>query len=152
MQRINAVRFAPVPEISNLNGELFVHAGGNAKHIFPDADNYHFDRVLVRRQGEAYQICYTRRPAQQFWKSVFTLEKNQYGRIIYNARATNFDGDWQYQRMVINFLHADESAFRPKMFFRKEPDYLFQDLDYLFYCGEYHERRTRNETLSAYHD
>ena len=153
MRKINAVRFK---EVSNVRpdfsaGEICICKENDTRKPVKPAKavpyQEHFrisERVFVHKQDENYQIVYSSRPAQQFFKPVFTLEKNQYGRIIYNWRTSCFDSYWEYMRIIINFIHADESAYRPKMFFKKEPDFLFEDLNWLRYCGEYHKRRITN--------
>ena len=147
MRQINAIRFLKAPE-TELTGEIYFHNMtyhnvGKQVKVFAYQDKFRVtERAFVRKQGESYQVIYSNHPEDNFFKPVLTLEKNQYGRIIYNRRDRTWDeGEWYYVRTILNFIHADESAFQTKMFFRKEPDYLFEDLNYLRYCGEYHKRR-----------
>ncbi len=153
MRKINSVQFKEISDVRPdcSAGEIcFCKENNTRKPARPaKAVPYqeHFrvsERVFLHKQNENYQIVYSNRPAQQFFKPVFTLGKNQYGRIIYNYRTSSFDSYWEYFRIVINFIDTEESAYRPKLFFRKEPDFLFEDLVWLRYCGEYHKRRITN--------
>ena len=158
MRKIHAVRFKEISEVKPdlAYGEICFCKENNTRNPAHPAKSVAYreqfpvsDRVRIHKQNETYQIMYTHRPAQQFFKPVFTLAEHQYGRIIYHERSTTFDGEWEYFRTVINFIYTDNSAYRPKLFFRKEPNFLFEDQNYLFYCGEYHKRRILNQTKST---
>ncbi|MBR1527806.1 MAG: hypothetical protein IJ642_00720 [Oscillospiraceae bacterium] len=153
MHQINHIRFKEIPALKKdlSAGEICICNNSNTRtsvNIFPYQENFNasgaLGRAFVHKQDENYQIFYSDRPALPFSKPVFTLAKNQYGRIIYNERYVTYDSEWYYTRTILNFLHADSSAYKTKLFFRKEPDFLFQDLKWLRYCGTYHKRRITN--------
>ncbi len=153
MRRINDIRFKEISDVRPdfSAGEICFCKGICTRKPVKPAKAVPYqehlrvsERVFLHKQDENYQIVYAHRPAQQFFKPVFTLGKNQYGRIVYNWRTSTFDSEWEYYRMIINFLDTEESAYRPKLFFRKEPDFLFEDLAWLRYCGKYHKRRITN--------
>lgn len=151
MRQINAMRFMEAPE-TELAGEIYFHHGGRKAKTFKYRDKERIAyRVYIRKQGEAYQVFYSNHPEDNFFKPVLTLEKNQYGRIVYNMRESTFDGEWFYIRTTLNFIHADSTAFRRKIFFRKEPDFLLEDLSYLRYCGEYRKRRMTHAGKNHHH-
>lgn len=67
-------------------------------------------------------------------ETVFNLKSDEYGRIIYNARHVTMDEQWYYILYVVNFINCDRSKYREKMFFRKNPDYEYKNMQYLRYC------------------
>ena len=144
MRRISSVRFSPVPaEIDVIeNGEIYLHDETNLprqkEKIFPYTDNFQTGRTFVRKDGDKYLIYYSARPADQYPKKVIVLDKNEYGRVVYNDREPTFDSEWIYKRITINFVYADAADLRPKLFFRKEADFLYEDMGYLRYFGDYH--------------
>ena len=70
-----------------------------------------------------------------FDKTAFVLGKEQYGRIVFNERNTDYDtGEWYYQLFVFNFVCCEKDNFKEKIFFNKNPDYEFNGMKYLRYC------------------
>ncbi|WP_288886373.1 hypothetical protein [uncultured Eubacterium sp.] len=62
-------------------------------------------------------------------ETAFILEKNQYGRIIYNNRYVDPDSQmWYYGWHVYNIISCDIDECSEKMFFKKEPDYEYRQL------------------------
>ena len=62
-------------------------------------------------------------------ETAFILEKNQYGRIIYNNRYVDPDSqNWYYGWHVYNIINCDVSECKEKMFFKKNPDYEYKQL------------------------
>ena len=62
-------------------------------------------------------------------ETAFTLENNQYGRIIYNNRYVDPDNShWYYGWHVYNIINCDISECKEKMFFEKKPDYEYKQL------------------------
>ena len=139
MRRISDVRFLPVPEpISGLSEKVYLrHISGQKKPVIsPVKDRLQVtERVYAEIQGKQFRVIYSHSPAKPFFKPVFTLDTDQYGRIVYSERVVTIDGEWRYIRTTGNLLNAPADSFRSKMFFRKEPDYLFTDMAKLRYCG-----------------
>ena len=115
MRRINHIRFKEVSDVRPdfSGGEICFCKGicmrkpvKPAKAVPYEEHLRVSERVFLHKQDENYQIFYAHRPAQQFFKPVFTLGKNQYGRIIYNWRTSTFDSEWEYFRIVINFINS----------------------------------------------
>ena len=68
--------------------------------------------------------------------TVLTVGKDEYGRVVFNERGTyEYSGIWYYELNIYNFVNADYSKYSPKLFFRKEPDYEFEDMRKLRYNG-----------------
>ncbi len=62
-------------------------------------------------------------------ETAFILGKNQYGRIIYNNRYIDPDSqNWQYGWHIYNIVCCDISECREKMFFKKDPDFIYRQL------------------------
>ena len=144
MRRINSVRFVDVPDqVMDLSmGEYYLHDNCQRKaKVLPLTDCFKIrERVYVSKKDEdCYTVFYSNRPAYQHFNPVMTLNKGEYGRIVYNEREVTFDGEWFYIRRTINLFYTDISKFRTKLFYRKDADFLFEDMDYLRYCGEYHK-------------
>lgn len=69
----------------------------------------------------------------RIFETAFRLDKNKYGRIIYNERNVEHDtGIWYYGLHTYNIINCDKSDFKEKMFFRKNPDYEYKQLKQLF--------------------
>ena len=94
------------------------------------------NRIAVKKSDDGnYEVRYRSDWSKVYYKSPFTLKKDEYGRIIYNNRNVEFDsGEWYYKLHTINFINCDKSKYREKMFFRKVPDYEYKDMQYLRYC------------------
>ena len=62
-------------------------------------------------------------------ETAFILNRNEYGRIIYNNRYVDVDTQqWYYGRHIYNIINCDISECQEKMFFEKEPDYEYRQL------------------------
>ena len=86
--------------------------------------------VKVIKDNDNYEMIY-----RSYNKKLFTLEKGQYGRVIYNYRTVECDwGIWIYRFCILNYINDDREKFREKIFFRKNPDYEFKDFKYMRYC------------------
>lgn len=109
--------------------------GEDAFFVGKFAKEYFGDRVYVRRAENGYEILYTDKKQRGYIKSKFTLSNGQSGRIVYNERYSSWDSPWIYHLITFNFVCADKSAFKPKMFFIKEPDFTFTDMKPLRYNG-----------------
>ena len=63
------------------------------------------------------------------YETAFVLGKNQYGRIIFNNRYVEPDTQhWRYGWHVYNIINCDFSDRQEKMFFEKNPDYVYKQL------------------------
>ncbi len=95
------------------------------------------NRVFITRTENGYEILYTN-PKQRGWiKSKFTLTDGSSGRIAYNERHSYFDLPvWRYFLTTFNFVCANKDSFKPKIFFRKQPDFVFNDMKPLRYNGQ----------------
>ncbi|MBP0966297.1 MAG: hypothetical protein J5722_01570 [Oscillospiraceae bacterium] len=92
-------------------------------------------RLQVTAADGAYRIAYCGKECDGLFREKMLLLPGEYGRVIYNERgAYDYSGIWYYDLTVCNFVNAPYSDYRPKLFFRKEPDHLFEDLRYLRYC------------------
>ena len=149
MRRIRAIRFLPVPEQNTdlSTGEYYLHDNRFKKaKVFPLTERFRVtERVYVTKVNESYHVLYSNRPSVKHFKPVFILNKGEYGRIVYNFRNRLFDdGEWMYIRTIINFFDTDVSELRTNLFYHKESDYLFEDMAYLRYCGDYSKDRFKN--------
>lgn len=97
----------------------------------------HFgDRIFVKRAENGYEILYTDKKQRGYIKSKFTLTNGKNGRIVYNDRSAFWDCPvWHYYLITFNFVCADRESFKPKIFFCKEPDFVFNDMKELRYSG-----------------
>ena len=97
----------------------------------------HFgERVFVKRAENGYEILYTDKKQRGYIKSKFTLTEGKSGRIVYNDRSSDWDCPvWNYYLITFNFVCADKENFKPKIFFRKDPDFSFNDMKALRYNG-----------------
>ncbi len=92
-------------------------------------------RVFVKRAANGYEILYTDKIQRGFIKSKFTLKNGESGRIIYNDRRGGAECPWIYYLVTWNFVCADKESFKPKIFYIKQPDFVFDDLKRLRYNG-----------------
>lgn len=94
------------------------------------------NRIAIKKSGDGiYEIMYRDGKSKGYFKIPFALKNGEYGRIIYNDRYVEFDtGKWYYEIHIINFINCDKSKFREKIFFRKNPDYEYKNMQYLKYC------------------
>ena len=118
--------------------------GENAMFIGKLAPDHFGERVFVRRSengeknGEknGYEILYTDKKQRDYIKSKFTLTEGKSGRIVYNDRSAEWECPvWNYYLVTYNFVCADRSEFKPKLFFRKDTDFTFTDMKELRYSG-----------------
>lgn len=94
-------------------------------------------RIAIAEDADSFQLKYGGRHPNGIYKTKMTLRPGEYGRIIFNERGMYlYDGIWYYDLTIYNFVNAPYSDCRQKLFFRKEPDYAFQDLQNLSYCGQ----------------
>lgn len=94
------------------------------------------ERVFVKRADSGYEILYTDKRQRGYIKSKFTLTDGKSGRIAYNDRSSGWDCSvWNYYFVTFNFVCADKYSFKPKIFFRKNPDFTFNDMKELRYSG-----------------
>ncbi len=92
-------------------------------------------RIFVKRAKNGYEILYTDKRARGYIKNKFALTKGKSGRIVYNDRSGGWECPWLYYIITFNFVCADKDDFKPKIFFRKRPDYVFSDMKELRYSG-----------------
>lgn len=109
--------------------------GEDAFFVGKFAKEYFGDRVYVRRSENGYEILYTDKKQRGYIKSKFTLTEGKSGRIVYNDRSGGWECPWIYYLITFNFVCADKSAFKPKIFYIKEPDFTFKDMKPLRYNG-----------------
>ena len=65
----------------------------------------------------------------RLYETAFVLGKNQYGRIIFNNRYVEPDTQrWLYGWHVYNIINCDFADRHEKMFFEKNPDYVYKQL------------------------
>lgn len=58
-----------------------------------------------------------------------TLKPNEYGRIIYNARYTDFDsGAWYYGLDIINIINNTEQDASLDRFIKNSPDKIYKQI------------------------
>ena len=94
------------------------------------------ERVFVKRAENGYEILYTDKKQRGYIKSKFTLTEGKSGRIVYNDRSAEWECPvWNYYLVTFNFVCADKSEFKPKIFFRKDTDFVFTDMKELRYSG-----------------
>ena len=94
------------------------------------------NRVFIKRANEnGYEILYTDKAQRGWVKSKFTLTNGTSGRIIYNERHGSFYDSpmWYFYLTTFNFVCTDKENFKPKIFFIKEPDFVFNDMKQLYY-------------------
>ena len=156
-----AVRFFPVEfDKSDITDEIFFNRvslfqspngitqrrnstkilGENALFTGKFAPDFFGERVFVKRaEGGAksgYEILYTDKKQRGYIKSKFTLTEGKSGRIVYNDRSSEWESPvWNYYLVTFNFVCADKSEFKPKIFYRKDTDFTFTDMKELRYNG-----------------
>ena len=110
--------------------------GENALFTGKFAPDHFGERVFVRRAENGYEILYTDKKQRGYIKSKFTLTEGKSGRIVYNDRSAEWECPvWNYYLITYNFVCADRSEFKPKIFFRKDTDFVFTDMKELRYNG-----------------
>lgn len=110
--------------------------GENALFTGKFAPDHFGERIFVKRAENGYEILYTDKKARGWIKSKFTLTEGKSGRIVYNDRYSHWDCPvWIYYLITFNFVCADKENFKPKIFFRKDPDFTFNDMKALRYNG-----------------
>ena len=59
----------------------------------------------------------------------FVLKQNQYGRIVWNERRTDYDtGEWYYQLHIYNLFYLLDPAFSRDIFVKNKPDFEYKQL------------------------
>ncbi|MCM1164538.1 MAG: hypothetical protein NC299_12545 [Lachnospiraceae bacterium] len=110
--------------------------GENALFTGKFAAEFFGERIYVKRAENGYEILYTDKKQRGYIKSKFTLTDGKSGRIVYNDRRAFSDCSmWYYYSVTFNFVCADRADFKPKIFFRKETDFVFTDMKKLRYSG-----------------
>lgn len=73
----------------------------------------------------------------------FVLTQNQYGRILWNERNTDYDtGEWYYQLHIYNIICFEGKELRQNIFAARKPDFVYRQE------GEIGKRK--NSTASRY--
>ena len=94
------------------------------------------DRIAVAKEADSFRIKYRGKSDRGFYSTKMILRPGEYGRIIFNERNIYpYSGIWYYDMMTYNFINLPFSAYRQKLFYRKEPDHIFQDMQYLRYSS-----------------
>lgn len=110
--------------------------GENALFTGKFAPDFFGERIFVKRAENGYEILYTDKKQRGYIKSKFTLTEGKSGRIVYNDRSSDWDCSvWNYYLITFNFVCADKADLKPKIFFRKQPDFTFADMKELRYTG-----------------
>ena len=110
--------------------------GENALFTGKFAPDHFGERVFVKRAENGYEILYTDKKQRGYIKSKFTLTEGKSGRIVYNDRSAEWECPvWNYYLVTFNFICAEKSDFKPKIFFRKDTDFTFADMKELRYNG-----------------
>ncbi len=104
----------------------------NYKIMFCD-DFFFSIRTKLRGHNESYTnpnspFSYSDR----LFETAFILKPDEYGRITFNNRIVEHDtGKWFYKLITYNIINCDAENFKEKMFFRKNPDYEYKNMNYL---------------------
>lgn len=108
--------------------------GENALFTGKLATGFFGGRIFIKRAENGYEIFYCN--DKNYIKSKFTLSEGKYGRIVYNDRVSFWDCNmWHYYQITFNFVCADKDDFKPKIFYRKDIDFMFTDMKELRYSG-----------------
>lgn len=92
-------------------------------------------RIGVIKEENNYRIQYCDKKNLGFYTTRFLLKLEEYGRMIFNERgAFDYTGIWYYDLITYNFINTSYDNYRKNLFFRKEPDHEFKDMQYLRYC------------------
>lgn len=109
--------------------------------ICSKADKYevsymHYQGVVPIRRGHNKDYHNINSPFYQkdlLNETAFILSPDQYGRIIWNERKTDYDtGEWYYQLHIFNLLYLSNKTVQKDSFIQKEPDYLYKQLAHLY--------------------
>lgn len=66
-------------------------------------------------------------------ETAFVLTPNQYGRILWNERRTDYDtGEWYYQLHVYNLFFQQGKHVSKTLFVKKKPDYVYRQMARLY--------------------
>ena len=66
-------------------------------------------------------------------EAAFSLERGQYGRVIWNERKINYDtGEWYYQWHIINLLHYQGKMPKKDIFLTSKPDFEYKQMAVLY--------------------
>lgn len=139
----NKIRLFQTPKgISNYfdNKSFNPNTNNNIKKII-DKGLFHnpFDDYLgnfaLRKDGENYTVLYN---VGGKYKTCFTLQNEEYGRLIYNRRTCECDtGRRIFQTIIVNFLQSDKllaqnGYLKEKLFYQKIPDHEYKNLRQLY--------------------
>lgn len=112
------------------------HENENYKIMF--CDDYFHERFNIKRRGSNEGYLDNNSPfsyTDVVNQTAFILKPDDYGRIMYNDRTVmHYSEIWYYRIHTVNFINCDKSKFREKMFFKKNPDYEYKNMQYLKYC------------------
>lgn len=109
--------------------------------ICSKADKYevsymHYQGIVPVRRGHNKDYHNIDSPFYQkdlLNETAFILSPGQYGRIIWNERKTDYDtGEWYYQLHIFNLLYPSDKTIDKSSFIKKEPDYQYKQLAYLY--------------------
>ena len=129
-----AVRFRPLPQ-EKPQEDAVLRRGAEILSDDPLRKPPYPARLQITEADGAYRVAYCGKDSDGFFSEKMRILPGEYGRIVYNQRgAYDYSGIWYYDLTVCNFVCAPYSDYRQKLFFRKEPDSLFEDLRYLRYC------------------
>lgn len=110
--------------------------GENALFTGKFAPDFFGERIFVKRAENGYEILYTDKKQRGYVKSKFTLTDGKSGRIVYNDRRSFWDCPvWNYYLVTFNFVCTNKADFKPRIFFKKETDFVFTDMKPLRYSG-----------------
>lgn len=66
-------------------------------------------------------------------ETAFSLNKGQYGCVIWNERKTDYDtGEWYYELHIINLLNCLEIMLKQDIFLSKRPDFEYKQMAELY--------------------
>lgn len=66
-------------------------------------------------------------------ETAFVLTQNQYGRIIWNERRTDYDtGEWYYQLHIYNLFYLLHKTFSTDIFTKNKPDFEYKQFASLY--------------------
>lgn len=66
-------------------------------------------------------------------ETAFSLERGQYGRVLWNERDLDQDtGAWHYRLHIVNFLYDSGKTPKPDAFLTRGPDHVYQQMAVLY--------------------
>ena len=111
-------------------------------HITKDRDAYtitfceqHCDGMpIYRGHNKDFQNIHSPFYGKNLLNEVaFSLQENQYGRILYQKRFTDVDtGNWYYCLFIYNFLYTNQKMIDKNILVSHKPDTVYTQLGHLF--------------------